>query len=137
MGLEFITRIIRTTAMVALLAALAVSVYYDWNFALGMLVGTLWGLTNLFLMKLLIREVISPRKTRMNQAVVLMLVKFPLLYVGGYLILAWGFFSAYSLLAGFSLMFAVTLLKVLGRVVMGMDVPGLTQLTRNQAEGTN
>ena len=137
MGLEFITRIIRTTAMVALLAALAVSVYFDWIFALGFLVGTLWGLINLYFLKMLIMEVISPSKTRTNQAVVLMLVKFPLLYAGGYFILAWGFFSAYSLLAGFSLMFAVMLLKVLGRMIMGLDVPGLTQLTRKEAEGAN
>lgn len=137
MGLEFITRIIRTTAILALLAAMAIAVYYDWEFAVGLLIGSAWGLANLYMFKLLVTEAISPEKTRTNLIVILMLIKFPLLYVGGYLLIDWGYFSIYSLLAGFSLMFLVTILKVAGRMMMGMDVPGLTYLSQKRVEGTH
>jgi hypothetical protein len=137
MGLEFITRTIRTTAILALIAALALSVYSDWKFGVGLLIGTSWGLANLYFLKRLITEVISPGNARLNQTIVLMLLKFPLLYVGGYFLVSWEYFSVYSLLAGFSLIFAVMLLKVIGRVMMGMDTPGLTYLSRKRAEGAN
>jgi hypothetical protein len=125
MGLEFITRVIRTTAIVALLAALCLAVYFDWKYALGFLVGVAWSLLNLTVIRGLIKEVVSPHEARKNVAALLALLKFPLLYVAGYFILVSEWFSVSSLMIGFSLMFAVIVLKVLGRLVLGLDVPGL------------
>ena len=135
MGLEFITRIIKTTAILALVAALATSVYFDWVFALGLLIGSVWGLVNLYFLKKIITEAISPGETRTGSVVLLILVKFPLLYIGGYFIVAWNFFPVYSLLAGFSLMFVVMVLKILGRMILGLDMPGFTPRAHEPAEG--
>ncbi len=135
MGLEFITRVIRTSAILALITGLAVSVYFDWRIAAGFLVGTSWGLLNLYFLKRLITEAISPEVTRTSHVILIVLLKFPLLYVGGYFIVAWGYFSIYSLLAGFSLMFLVMILKILGRMIMGMDTPGLTGKAPKAVEG--
>jgi len=134
MGLEFITRVIRTSAITGLVVALCLALYYDWKFALGFLTGLAWSLVNLFFIRQLIAEVISPGKTvRKNLAAAFAIIKFPLLYVAGYFIIASGWFSIYALLIGFSFMFVIIVLKVLGRLVLGLDLPGLKH---NHAEGT-
>lgn len=124
MGLEFIKRIIRTTAILSLIVALALAVYHDGTFAFGFLVGTAWGLANLFAIRLLVAELINPAGARRKMILPVALVKFPVLYVGGYLVLASEAFSVLSLLAGFSLMFVVIILKVLGRLYLGLDTFG-------------
>ncbi len=133
MGLEFITRIIKTTAVVSLVVSLCISYYFDWKIGLGFFVGSAWSLINLFFIRTLIKEVVSPNEARKSITAVLALLKFPLLYVAGYFIVASEFFSVYALLAGFSLLFAVIVLKVLGRLILGLDVPGVRT---KQPEGT-
>lgn len=132
MGLEFITRIIKTTAIVSLVVSLCISYYFDWKFGLGFFVGTAWSLINLFFIRGMIKEVVSPNEARKSITAVLALLKFPLLYVAGYFIVVSEFFSVYALLAGFSLLFAVIVLKVAGRLILGLDVPGVH---RKQPEG--
>lgn len=134
MGLEFITRIIRTTAVLAMIVALYLTMYYSGNVALGFIIGVVWSLTNLFFIKGMVTELITPNETRRDVAIVLGLIKFPVLYVGGYFIVASGYFSVYSLLAGFSLIFPIALLKVLGRVILRMDTFGFE---KEHAEGAS
>jgi hypothetical protein len=134
MGLEFITRIIKTTAVLALIVALYLTMYYSGRVASGFLIGVAWSLTNLYFIKGMVTELITPNETRKDVAVVLGFVKFPILYVGGYLIIASGYFPIYSLLAGFSLIFPIALLKVLGRVILRMDVFGFE---KKSAEGAH
>ena len=134
MGLEFISRIIRTTLIVAGVLLLFGSVYYRPSEALGCFVGAVWGVLNLYFIKILITETLTPEETRTRVALVLALIKFPALYVLGYFILASGWFSPISLLIGFSLMFAVAVLKVLGRLILGMDN---LEFKRKQPEGNN
>jgi hypothetical protein len=132
MGTEFITRIIKTTAALALIVALYLTMYYSGRVALGFLMGVAWSLTNLYFIKGMVTELITPNETRKDVAIVLGIIKFPVLYVGGFLVVASGYFSVYSLLAGFSLIFPIALLKVLGRVILRMDVFGIE---KKHAEG--
>jgi hypothetical protein len=125
MGLEFITRIIKTTAVVSLVASLCISYYFDWRFGLGFLIGSTWSLVNFFFIRSLIKEVLSPEGLRKTITAVLGLLKFPLLYVAGYYLIKAEVFPIYSLMAGFSLVFVVIVLKVLGRLILGLDVPGV------------
>lgn len=133
MGLEFITRIIKTTAVVSLVASLCISYYFDWHFGLGFLIGSTWSLVNFLFLRSLIKEVVSPDGARKTITAVLALLKFPLLYVAGYFVVRLGEFPVTSLLTGFSLIFAVIVLKVLGRLILGLDVPGIRH---KQSEGT-
>lgn len=134
MGLEFITRIIRTTLILAGVLLVFGAFYYDVNEALGWFVGAVWGVLNLYFIKNLITEVLTPEETRKPVALVFALFKFPVLYVVGYFLLASGWFTPASLLIGFSLMFGVALLKVVGRMILGMD--GF-EWKRKQPEGNN
>lgn len=100
---------------------------------LGFLVGVVWSLINFYLLKRLITELITPAETRKDIAVVLGMLKFPILYGVGYLIVASDYFSIYMLLAGFSLIFLVMLLKVLARLILRLDTFGFE---KKHVEGT-
>ena len=121
MGIEFIHRTIKTSLILALIILLFVSVYYNFKFALGVLVGCMWGCLNLYFLSSLIVETIKLEKINKRKVLLIVLVKFPLLYLLGYLLLRIKYFSALSLLAGFTLIFVVLALKALGRIILHLD----------------
>lgn len=118
MGIEFIYRIIRTSLIVSALCSLFVAVYYAFPFGMGLFLGTVWGCLNLFFITQLITEALSLKKPNKVKVWLILLVKFPLLYSAGYFLLRLQYFRVESLLAGFTLIFAVTFLKALGQVVL-------------------
>lgn len=129
MGPEFIHRVIKTSLVLSVLAFLFVTVRYNFKFGVGagILVGTIWGCLNLYFLTNLITEVFSPGKeVRKGKVILIVLVKFPLLYLVGYALLAIEinkepYFRVESLLSGFTLIFVVMLLKALGRWVLSLD----------------
>ncbi|MGB8656394.1 MAG: hypothetical protein WCE90_01250 [Candidatus Zixiibacteriota bacterium] len=132
MGVEFIHRVIKTSLVVAVLCFLFVAVYYRFGFAAGIVAGTLWGCLNLWFLTQLVTEVFSPgREVRKRRVVLIAVVKFPLLYVAGYILLKMRFFPAISLVAGFTLMFLVMFLKALGRWVLSLDKDKDRQMTND------
>ncbi len=122
MGPEFIHRVIKTSLVVAALGFLFVTVYYDFKFGAGILVGTIWGCLNLYFLANLVTEVFSPGKeVRKGKIILIVLVKFPLLYLVGYVLLMIDYFPAISLVSGFTLIFVVMFLKAMGRWVLSLD----------------
>jgi hypothetical protein len=122
MGPEFIHRVIKTSLVVAALGFLFVTVYYDFKFGAGILVGTMWGCLNLYFLTNLITEVFSPGKeVRKGKVVWIVLVKFPLLYLVGYILLMIKYFPAIGLVSGFTLIFLVMFLKAMGRWVLSLE----------------
>jgi hypothetical protein len=127
MGPEFIHRVIKTSLIVAVLGFLFVTVYYNFRFGAGILVGALWGCLNLYFLTNLITEIFSPGKeVRKGKVILVVLVKFPLLYLIGYvlLIIKKGnirYFPAVSLVSGFTLIFLVMFLKALGRWILSLE----------------
>lgn len=122
MGPEFIHRVIKTSLIVAVLAFLFVSVYYNFRFGAGILVGAIWGSLNLYFLTNLITEFFSPGKeVKKGIVILIVLVKFPLLYLVGYVLLIIKYFPAISLVSGFTLIFLVMFLKALGRWVLSLE----------------
>ena len=122
MGVEFIHRVIKTSLVLAVLGFLFVTVYYRFQFGAGILIGAIWGCLNLLLLTHLITEVFTPGKeVRKGKITLIALVKFPLLYAAGYLLLRINYFPPISLLSGFTLIFLVMFLKALGRWILSLD----------------
>jgi hypothetical protein len=122
MGPEFINRVIKTSLVVSALGFLFVTVYYNFKFGAGILMGTLWGCANLYFLTNLITEIFSPGKeVRKGKVILIALVKFPLLYLVGYVLLIIKFFPPISLVSGFTLIFLVMFLKALGRWVLSLE----------------
>ena len=121
MDLDFLTRVQRATAVVGALAFVLIASYYEVNFALGFLVGCLWGVANFWALGRLLRAVVTPERVDRRRTYIFAAIKFPVLYVGGYFILSSSLFSPIALLIGFSSLFVVVVLKAAGRVFMHID----------------
>ncbi|UCF78509.1 MAG: hypothetical protein JSW03_10580 [Candidatus Eiseniibacteriota bacterium] len=114
MGLEFVTRIVKTTAIVSALTALFVATYFSPAWGGGVLLGATWNSLNLLLVAWLVRAVVAAERAVRGRIVALAAVKFPVLYGLGFLLLRSAVFPVGSLVTGFSLVLVVILLKALG-----------------------
>jgi len=117
LGLDFIRRVIMTSGILGLLALLFISAYYDLRFGLGVFCGTAWGIANIHFLAELIIEATNPGIVNKKKIALLGIVKFPVLYFAGYILLKYSELSVLSFLIGFTLLFAVAVLKVLGRLL--------------------
>jgi len=118
MGIEFIHRVIKTSLILAVLIFLSVTFYHRFDYAAGIFIGCGWGCLNLYLLTNLITQATNPSRIDKKRIVLLILVKFPLLYLSGYFLLRLKYFPVTSLLVGFTLIFGVILLKALGRMII-------------------
>jgi hypothetical protein len=73
---------------------------------LGFLTGAAWSLIN-FLLILGIFKIILLRKDK-SKLFIMLLLKFPVLYLGGFMLLIWRVFPFLSLLSGAALVLLVT-----------------------------
>lgn len=129
MGLEFISRTLRTTA-VLLLLFLPFGLYYLGTYnALSVFTGGVWSVLNLMFLSGLVRAAIRPGGADKAKVISLALFKFPLLYLTGYFIVKISQFQPLYLLAGFSLLLVVVILKAIGRAMFHVN--------DQQSNGTN
>lgn len=85
-----------TVILVSLISAvLALAGKYSW--AVGFLLGNLWSVANFLFILGLLKTLASKNKTK---TVVMLFVKFPVLYLAGFFLFASRSFPAASLLAG-------------------------------------
>jgi len=121
MGLEFIARSLRTYGIV-LLIFLPFGLYYFGVYpTLAVLSGGVWGILNLMFITALVRLTIRPGGADAGRAIAIGLIKFPLLYAAGFFLLKVEQFSPVHLLIGFGGIMGIIVLKVLGRLALGLD----------------
>lgn len=123
MDLAFITRSLKMTAVLAVLGYLFATVYAGPGWGFGFLLGALWGVANLYLIKSLIERIVTLDERDWMTVGVFLLVKFPLLYALGFFILSRDWYAVWAPVAGFSLSIVVIVLKAAGRAIMKMDEP--------------
>jgi hypothetical protein len=124
MGLEFITRTLRTSGIVLLISLLFGIYYFGALPAVAFFSGGVWGMLNLMFITSLVRVAIRPGGADVSSTIVWMVIKFPLLYLSGFALLKVPGFDAVALLLGFSLILAIILLKVIGRAILKLDMGG-------------
>lgn len=117
MGTEFVTRVVRTSALVAPMVALFLVTYASPAIGSGFLLGALWGILNLVAIASLVSTLFSLENPNKSRVVWIALLKFPFLYSLGFLLLAARVFPVGSLVSGFSFVLAVILLKAFGALV--------------------
>jgi hypothetical protein len=104
----------------------AIAVYWDVAAGAGWFLGLSWSLVNLHLIGLIVEAMLSKGPIRRLRTVAVLVLKVPVLYAIGFVLLSTGWFSVASLLAGFIWPLAVILLKALGRIALRMDEPRRT-----------
>ncbi len=121
MGLEFIGRLLRTTAVV-LLVFVPFGLYYLGVYpSVAVLSGCVWGMLNLLLLTRLIRLTIRPDGPTEVKSIAMVAILFLLLFVAGYGLLKVDQFAPWLLLIGFTSLFAIMFLKAVGRWMTKAD----------------
>ncbi|MCP4582858.1 MAG: hypothetical protein GY839_14710 [candidate division Zixibacteria bacterium] len=118
MSLDFINRIIKTSLILAAILFPFLAVYINTAFGVAYVLGCAWACLNLFAIKFLIVQVLTPKSKNAVLIVLFMLVKFPLIYFLGYLLVIWSYPPIYGLVWGFSSILAVSVLKVVSRQLL-------------------
>ena len=99
---RFIDRVIMSTLVIALPLAL-----FWGSKGQAICLGALWGSANLFVLKHLVLKMLDKNKKNYLHISLLCLLKCPILYVGGYLLLEVPSLPPAYLLLGFSLLFVM------------------------------
>lgn len=121
MEVGFVGRSMRTYGIVLLIYS-PFGLYYFGAFpTIAVLSGGVWGIANLIFLTALVKAVIRPDGVQTERAVVYGLIKFPLLYGAAYALLKVEQFDPWWLLAGFTGVLAIMILKAVGRVLLGLD----------------
>jgi len=118
LGPGFVRRVLITTSWLGVLVALCVAVYIGLPKAAAWGAGLLLGIANLLSLNGLFKEMLRPAGGRTKALIAYVALKFPAIYLAGALALIKLRLDPLYLLAGFSLFLAVSLLKVLGRLVL-------------------
>jgi hypothetical protein len=123
MGIDFFRRVRATSVVTALLIFWFVAAYWNVGTGVAWLLGCLWSLVNLYFIGLLVRTLLSRGSARRLRIAIIFLVKVPVLYAIGFLLVTNGRLPLIALLAGSMWPLVVITLKVLGRAVLRMDEP--------------
>lgn len=111
MAFEFLQQALVTTMIMASFVSVAVAQMSGLPEAFSTFFGAAWGCLNLFLIKQLVKSLLLPGPRNYAKIVIFLAAKFPLLYIGGYAILAATDWPPIYSLFGFSLIFVVFLIK--------------------------
>lgn len=123
MGLEFLTRVRKTSIVSGAVVALIMLVYTDPAAAAAFALGCAWSLVNLRILTLLVRLVLDDPEHHKIRIATVTLIKVPALYAVGYLFLISGVLPVMALLSGFIWPLFVVFLKAAGRLLLGLDNP--------------
>ena len=104
---ELIKRAVKVNIILVLAVALVFAAMRKFSFSAGVLISAAWSMAN-FLFTINLLEIALLRKPK-GKLLLLLLIKFPVLYLLGFLILVFKVFPALSLLLGLS-----SILLVLG-----------------------
>jgi hypothetical protein len=91
------------------------------DFALAVLLGAFWGCLNLLAIRIIVVSLLTPHKKNLTLGLIILFAKLPVLYGIGYLLITWDYLPIGGLLWGFSGILIVMVLKVLGRLYLGLD----------------
>ena len=119
--ISFIDRTIKTSGIVLLIAFVYGMYSFGFYNGLAFFSGGIWGIINIMFLKSLVQEAFTPGEINTSAVAVTALIKFPLLFVAGYFLVSIEVFDIKVLVAGFSLILAVMVLKALGRLILGLD----------------
>ena len=134
MGLEFIDRTLKVSGIV-LLVFLPFGLYYLGIYpALAVFSGGVWGMVNLIFISALVRATLRPEKVDKLKVAGIAMFKFPLLYLSGYFLTQVPQFDPLYLLAGFSSLFVIIVLRAIGISMMrASDKPQVSDKARGIA----
>ncbi|OGW42096.1 MAG: hypothetical protein A2132_05140 [Nitrospirae bacterium RBG_16_43_11] len=114
MDRDFIKRSIRASAIVTVILAPFTFYYFGISTGWGFAAGAVWNIVNVYLLSQVVTNLITPHPSNKKLGAIAGVLKFPVLYGIGYVILSYTNPSVYGIMAGFTLILAIFLLKAIG-----------------------
>ena len=114
---DFIKRSLRVSIIVTLLFVPFLFLYLGPSATWGFIAGAAWNILNVYLLSQVITRIVVPANADhadKGPAALAGLLKFPVLYGLGYVFVRYANASVYGIMAGFSLILIVFVLKALG-----------------------
>ncbi len=118
MGLEFLLRVRKTSLITGLVLFPVISTYIDIGSAAAWGLGIIWSLVNIYFIGLLVKVTCSGADKQRLRAALIFLVKVPVIYLTGFLLLTSGRLPVIGLLAGFMWPLVVIVLKSSALVIV-------------------
>ncbi len=107
--MTLINRVIATTTLLAFLLSPLLLYFYGFEAVLGFTAGASWALLNFYLIKLLVKKYLAVQSRDYISLAGWMIIKFPVLYGLGFLLLKIEYWPVLAVIAGLSLAFLVML----------------------------
>ena len=111
---DFIKRSLRVSIIITIIVIPLISVYFSGSITLGFMAGSAWNIINLFLLTKLLNMFIMPHEFSKKWGIAAGIIKFPVLYGIGYIIIRYTNISRYGIMCGISVVLIVMMLKALG-----------------------
>ena len=111
---DFIKRSLRVSIIITIIVIPLISVYFSGSITMGFMAGSAWNIINLFLLTKLLNMFIMPHKVNKKWGIAAGIIKFPVLYGIGYIIIRYTNISRYGIMCGISVVLIVIMFKALG-----------------------
>ena len=111
---DFIKRSLRVSIIITIIVIPLISVYFSGSITMGFMAGSAWNIINLFLLTKLLNMFIMPHEFSKKWGIAAGIIKFPVLYGIGYVIIRYTNISRYGIMCGISVVLIVMMLKALG-----------------------
>ena len=111
---DFIKRSLRVSIIITIIVIPLISVYFSGSITMGFMAGSAWNIINLFLLTKLLNMFIMPHEFSKKWGIAAGIIKFPVLYGIGYIIIRYTNISSYGIMCGISVVLIVMMLKALG-----------------------
>jgi hypothetical protein len=128
--LDLLLRIRKATLVTGVPLAIVIAFHWGLYAGAAWAAGIAWSLVNLLFTTHLVKQVVTTGERPILRIVAIVLVKFPVLYAVGFLLLWNGRLPAAGLMAGFTWPFFVISMKGLGRYYLRLDDTG--RISRRQ-----
>ena len=117
---DFIQRSLKTAIFITIISAPFLLIYFDTAVTLGFISGAAWNIVNVYLLYRAFSMIISPAASNENKILggLAGILKFPVLYGTGYIIIGYTNVSLYGIIAGFSVILIVFILKASGILLL-------------------
>src|SRR5262245_9721547 len=117
---DFLRRVRKSSMVLGLILSIPIATSLGWQAAVAWIAGAAWSLVNLAAIASIVRRVLTLEPRDRAEIAKALAIKFPLLYLAGFGILAAGLPITW-VLAGFAWPFGVMILKAAGRIYLRMD----------------
>lgn len=124
MDRDFLKRSLRASIIVTVILTPFTLLYFDIPTGWGFAAGAVWNIVNVYLLSQVVTNLITPHPSNKRLGAAAGVIKFPVLYGIGYLILRYTNPSVYGIMAGFSLILTIFLLKATGIYYLNISCQG-------------